>query len=509
MVLHLEILRQFINRNSIKEKEHLIWNKSVEQSVKIVKLAKEVGLSKNQYRPNELFWIIENQNEMTPNTKLEKTCETKDCIVHYNVIQYNLDFVVEMDVDTYVQACERFDKHCDPKDSETGCINWNGYINNSGYGAFGFLAKPYLAHRVAYILANCEDIPKGQVVRHLCPNKNKLCVNPDHLCVGTPQQNSQDELDGGFIPLGENHPRAIISNEMAQMIIDSFGKKKTTKERAKEFGVSGDIIQSIDRAEAWRSLMTATQIVERENVVRRKQTMEVLSEDLILKIKNSSESQEKCAKTYNTTKAIVQSIREGRYKSISERDEIGFKKAIDKLAENSTKFKDDFGIEHFLFKNDQSQDPNAKRYKITYFGITIPVHRASYMGHSKIKSTPKGQMVRHKCLYKHCISHKCLELGTAQDNVNDMKRDNTTKKGVKSHFAKITEELATQIKQTKGIGTIKQRSDFFNVSIAIITQIDSHQSWKHLADVEIDQEVIDKLEGFVTNQPKIKRVRLV
>jgi hypothetical protein len=507
MTLNLEILQQFINRNSTNQGDHVVWNKSVQKYLTMKTLANEVGLSRKRYSPFELFWIIENQKEIDSNTKFEKACQINNCISHYNTIQYNLDSVVEMDVHTYVKNCERFDKYCE-KDTQTNCINWTRYIDKHGYGMFDFLGKHRGAHCVSYILANCEDIPEGQVVRHLCPQKNKRCVNPDHLTIGTHQQNSQDEVDAGYTLQGGKNPNSTISNEVAQMIIDSFGNKKSVKERAIEFNISEYIIASIDSAKTWRSLMTLEQITERESIIRRKIKTEVLSNDIILQIKNSRDSLTKCAKAYNTTKDIVRTIKDGTYKSISERDEIAFKRAIERLEKYSTKFKDAFGVEHLLFKNDKSQDPNAKRYKISYFGITLSAYRVSFMVHRKIKSIEQGKMVRHKCLYKHCISHECLELGTAQDNANDKKRDNTIKKGEQHHLRKITQKIASQIKLTKGIGTMQQRSEFFNVSLGIVSHIDNHQSWTHLEDDQIDQEVIENLEQYVKNQPITKKIRL-
>jgi hypothetical protein len=303
MVLNLGNLPEFIKQNSTIQQNHVIWNQCVLKHVTMAILAKEIGLSKKVYYPNELFWIIENQKEMDINTRLERTCQISNCISHYNVIQYNLESVVEMDVDSYIKVCERFDKFCE-KDTQTTCINWNGSIVH-GYGQFTFLGKNRRAHCVSYMLEHGEDIPKGQVVRHLCPTKNKRCVNPDHLTIGT----YQDEIDGVFILLGEKHPNATISNELAQMIIDSFGNKQTVKDRATQFGVSKNIIKTIDAANAWRSLMTSEQIVERESAVRRRNNIEVLSDDIIQKVKSSKESIRKCAKTYNITKNIVQRIK--------------------------------------------------------------------------------------------------------------------------------------------------------------------------------------------------------
>ena len=48
------------------------------------------------------------------------------------------------------------------------------------------------AHRYVYQLIKGE-IPLGQVVSHTCDNK--LCMNPDHLILGTPQDNVNDYME--------------------------------------------------------------------------------------------------------------------------------------------------------------------------------------------------------------------------------------------------------------------------------------------------------------------------
>jgi hypothetical protein len=78
-----------------------------------------------------------------------------------------------------------------------GCWLWTDKPNAYGYGLineFGKNGKRWFAHRYSWFLHNGE-IPKsnnyhGTVVRHKCDNR--LCVNPDHLELGTQKDNVRD-----------------------------------------------------------------------------------------------------------------------------------------------------------------------------------------------------------------------------------------------------------------------------------------------------------------------------
>lgn len=81
---------------------------------------------------------------------------------------------------------------------ETGCWIWVASINRHGYGQFNSNGTMKLAHRVSF--EHFVSNPNGFQVRHKCPcGPNKMCVNPEHLRLGTNDDNVQDRLlSGGY-----------------------------------------------------------------------------------------------------------------------------------------------------------------------------------------------------------------------------------------------------------------------------------------------------------------------
>ncbi len=70
------------------------------------------------------------------------------------------------------------------------CWLWNGYIDKQ-YGRISYNKKMYLAHRISFILANPSIKLGAGIIRHKCDNKS--CVNPNHLEIGSQQDNMRDK----------------------------------------------------------------------------------------------------------------------------------------------------------------------------------------------------------------------------------------------------------------------------------------------------------------------------
>lgn len=70
-----------------------------------------------------------------------------------------------------------------------GCWEWTGFRDPKGYGRFQFEGRPMGVHRLSWLLHH-GPIPAGLHVLHRCDNPP--CVNPDHLWLGTNDDNIAD-----------------------------------------------------------------------------------------------------------------------------------------------------------------------------------------------------------------------------------------------------------------------------------------------------------------------------
>lgn len=127
---------------------------------------------------------------------------------------------------------ERFWEKVDKK-SDDECWGWLGPLFPKGYGR---TSNSSGAHRLSYTLSYGE-IPEGMLVCHHCDNPP--CVNPKHLFLGTPKDNSDDKV------LKERHSKKFSFAEIEEIISQYNTGEYSESEIAKKYGVRSQIINNI------------------------------------------------------------------------------------------------------------------------------------------------------------------------------------------------------------------------------------------------------------------------
>lgn len=135
------------------------------------------------------------------------------------------------------------------------CWLWKGTIHHLGYGVFWKNNKQLSAHRYSFKLKNGNDsIPYGFVICHTCDNK--ICVNPEHLFIGTQSDNIKDAAKKERMKgqKGEKNNKAKLTLEQVNEIkkLASSNGWLTQEELAKQYGVTFSTIGRILRGEIWK-----------------------------------------------------------------------------------------------------------------------------------------------------------------------------------------------------------------------------------------------------------------
>lgn len=132
------------------------------------------------------------------------------------------------------------------------CWIWTSKNQASGYGRLKIKGKHISVHRFSYELHKGK-IPVGLFVCHSCDNR--LCVNPDHLWLGTNTDNIRDMEKKGRSkhPNKENHWKSKFSISDIKKIREKYKTGYfSKKELAKEFGTCKSNMASILQNKTWK-----------------------------------------------------------------------------------------------------------------------------------------------------------------------------------------------------------------------------------------------------------------
>jgi hypothetical protein len=152
-----------------------------------------------------------------------------------------------MDTKYTAKLLRRIEKYSIPEPN-SGCWLWMGaQRGSSGYGCICFRGKTSRAHRVSWE-AHKGPIPEGMNVLHKCDVR--MCINPDHLFLGTQGDNMRDMCAKGrhVAPPGSRHGNSKLTESDVIAIRSSEAVHKVV---AAQFGIDVNHVRLIRRGLRW------------------------------------------------------------------------------------------------------------------------------------------------------------------------------------------------------------------------------------------------------------------
>ena len=135
------------------------------------------------------------------------------------------------------------------------CWHWtsarSGGLSGDAYGLFwvGGKKRSEYAHRVSYEMHK-GPIPRGLLVMHSCDNP--LCVNPEHLFVGTAQDNANDASNKNRLAYGERNGGGGKLTDNSVRRIKALEGVMSCVRVAKALKIAKPVVLGIWNGRGWR-----------------------------------------------------------------------------------------------------------------------------------------------------------------------------------------------------------------------------------------------------------------
>jgi hypothetical protein len=134
------------------------------------------------------------------------------------------------------------------------CIEYKGVVTKNGYGRICIKGIRIQAHVLSYILHH-GSVPRTKYVLHKCDNR--LCINPDHLFLGSKADNVKDMVNKGrawwqrpFEEMPENMKRLIkkrrkLSSQQIKELKEMHSNGISQRSLSRYFNVGQPVIKDI------------------------------------------------------------------------------------------------------------------------------------------------------------------------------------------------------------------------------------------------------------------------
>lgn len=129
------------------------------------------------------------------------------------------------------------------------CWVWTGLLSTKGYGMFSIKGVYLIASRFSWSLHHGPILDDLHVL-HKCDTP--ACVRPDHLFLGTHQDNMEDKVKKSRHYFGERHKAHKLTEFAVREIRDS---KMSHSDLAKFWCVNQSVISRIRARKSWKHVL--------------------------------------------------------------------------------------------------------------------------------------------------------------------------------------------------------------------------------------------------------------
>jgi hypothetical protein len=194
---------------------------------------------------------------------------------------------------------------------ESGCWLWTGGMSSTGYGRItrDGRGRQVGAHRLSYE-AFVGPIPEGMQVLHRCDVRR--CVNPEHLFLGTLQDNMDDmHAKGRGAPFG--HAPKLSSEDVLEIQRRAAAGEKR-RDIARDFGIAHSLVTRIYAGKSHRRLTRSTAGGDARPRGEKRWNAKLTEEQVVecVRLFETGAGDTEIARMFNVRRETVRQIRQGR-----------------------------------------------------------------------------------------------------------------------------------------------------------------------------------------------------
>lgn len=186
------------------------------------------------------------------------------------------------------------------------CLEFTGAKDPKGYGRVGYQKKTYLAHRLSY-LAQLGELPQDKMVCHSCDNPS--CIKPEHLFLGSNDDNMLDMLGKGRQQKqwGEGHSQVRLTR---QQVLAIRMDERIHRLIADEYGISLPTVANIKARRIWKNLESAA--VSMGYAKGERNGFSKLTAEQVREIRADTRTQQQIADQYGVARTTIGAIKRGK-----------------------------------------------------------------------------------------------------------------------------------------------------------------------------------------------------